>query len=165
VNGLTELEGIYRAEYGNLVRSLTLLAGSREVAADAVQDAFVTAGVRWREVSTMVHPVGWIRTVAARKLLDGHRRSARWRRLVPVIGRRADHPDEAEVVATDQALTAALEHLPRRQRAAVVLHYLADWPVADVAAALGVAPGTVKSTLSDARAALRAQLTEGASDA
>ena len=111
----------------------------------------------------MENPVGWVRGVAARKLLDGHRRAAHWRRLVPVVGH-----DPATV--TDGCagfggeLMAAVIRLPVRQRAVVVLHYLADWSISDVAAALGVAPGTVKSTLSDARAALRADLAEGGCD-
>ena len=58
-------------------------------------------------------------------------------------------------------LRQALLALPPRMRAAVVLHYLGDLGVADVAVAMDVSPGTVKSTLHDARAALRLVL-EGA---
>jgi RNA polymerase sigma-70 factor, ECF subfamily len=164
VNVLGELEAIYRAEFANLVRSLTLLAGSREAAADAVQDAFVTAGVRWREVATIDRPEAWIRTVAARKLLDGHRRSSRWLRIVPRLARDADRLVDDSTAGSDTDLLAAVARLSHRQRAVVVLHYMADWTVDDVATALGVAPGTVKSTLYDARAALRSHLTHGAAD-
>lgn len=154
---LNELEAIYRAEYRPLVASLTLLAGSREAAADAVQDAFVAAGVRWKDVAAMDRPAGWIRTVAVRTLLDGHRRSRRWRRAAPkLVDDEAGHDRVG-----DPDLLAALQRLPEKQRAAVVLHYLADWPIADVAAALDSAPGTVKSNLSDARATLRAHLSKG----
>jgi len=142
-----------------MVASLTLLAGSPDIAADAVQDAFVAAGTRWREVSQMERPAGWIRTVAVRKLLDGHRRTSRWRRAAPTLA----GPTAVTADAPDPDLVAALQALPVRQRAAVVLHYLADWPIADVAEALGVAPGTIKSNLSDARHALRVRL-EGARD-
>lgn len=141
-----------------MVRSLTLLAGSPEAAADAVQDAFVAAGVRWGAVGALDRPGAWIRTTAAHRLLDGHRRTRRWRRLVPrLVANEMVEP----VDGTDAELLAAVRALPDRQRAAVVLHYLADWTVDDVAAALRVAPGTVKSNLSDARASLRAHLSEG----
>lgn len=154
---LGELESLYRDEYAGMVRALTLLAGSPDAAADAVQDAFVAAGVRWSTVRSLDRPGAWIRTAAVHRLLDGHRRAGRWRRVAPRLAGPASMP----VDAVDADLIAAVHALPERQRAAVVLHYLADWPVDEVAAALRVAPGTVKSNLSDARAALRVRLSEG----
>lgn len=164
VQALEQLEPIYRAEFDNLVRALTLLAGSRETAADAVQEAFVAASLRWRDVD-VTNPAGWIRTVAARRLLDGRRRGERWQRLVPALRASGRPVASAEDLAGDSSLLAVVARLPARQRAAVVLHYLADWSVDDVAAALRVSPGTVKSALYDARSALRAQLHGGAIDA
>ena len=67
----------------------------------------------------------------------------------------ADRDHDADV-----DLRAALQKLTDRQRAAVALHYYLGVPVADVAEVLGCAPGTVKSTLSDARGRLRALLGE-----
>jgi RNA polymerase sigma-70 factor (ECF subfamily) len=160
VDDLAELEVVYRAEYTNLVRSLTLLAGSRESAADAVQDAFVVAGTRWRDISSIDRPVAWIRTIAARKLLDSHRRSTRWRALAPGIARDACEVEGGSDPSRHSDLLAAVSALPHQQRAVVVLYYLADWTVDDVAAALRVAPGTVKSSLFDARQRLRTTLFE-----
>lgn len=165
VNDLAELEVVYRAEFTNLVRALTPLAGSRESAADAVQDAFVIAGTQWREVSLIDRPVAWIRTVAARKLLDGHRRSARWRGLTAALAPKANKMEHAVDPSARLDMLSAIAALPHQQRAAVVLYYLADWSVDDVAVALRVAPGTVKSNLHDARAQLRNALTEGVFDA
>lgn len=164
MSDLAELELVYRAEYSNLVRALTPLAGSPESAADAVQDAFVIAGTRWREVALIDRPVAWIRTVAARKLLDGHRRSARWRSLTPSLARRANKVEHVDPSARVDLLSAVAA-LPHPQRAAIVLYYLADWTIDDVAVALRVAPGTVKSNLHDARAQLRDTLAEGVFDA
>jgi RNA polymerase sigma-70 factor (ECF subfamily) len=56
------------------------------------------------------------------------------------------------------AVAAALATLPRRQRQVVVLHYLLDLPVGEVARQLAVPVGTVKSRLARARSALAAQL-------
>jgi RNA polymerase sigma-70 factor (ECF subfamily) len=61
-------------------------------------------------------------------------------------------PDTIEVMD-------AIRRLPTRQRAAVVLRYLADWPEADIAHALDCRPGTVKSLLSRARTQLAKELT------
>ena len=165
MSDLSALEVVYRAEYDNLVRSLTLLAGSCDLASDAVQEAFVVAGTRWPEVSLVDQPIAWIRTVAARRLIDGHRRSSKWRRLVPFIAREALNQDHAVDSVRDPDLVSAVAALPHQQRAAVVLYYLADWSVEDVAKALDIAPGTVKSSLYDARVRLRTTLTDGGRDA
>jgi RNA polymerase sigma factor (sigma-70 family) len=66
--------------------------------------------------------------------------------------------DESDDVALRVALVAALVRLPRRQRETVVLRYLCDLPEADVALALGVSAGTVKTHLHRALASLRANI-------
>jgi RNA polymerase sigma-70 factor (ECF subfamily) len=58
------------------------------------------------------------------------------------------------------ALVQALRRLPRRTREAIVLHHIADLPVDEVAAVLGVSAGTVKSRLSRGRAALARHLAD-----
>lgn len=60
----------------------------------------------------------------------------------------------------DLALRHSVEALPLKLREAVALHYMEGWPVAEVAEALGIPQGTVKSRLSRARDILRAQWTE-----
>jgi RNA polymerase sigma factor (sigma-70 family) len=59
------------------------------------------------------------------------------------------------------ALLAALADLPPRSRAAVVLHYYADLPIAEVAAAMGTSQNTVKTQLRTALGRLRASLDAG----
>jgi RNA polymerase sigma factor (sigma-70 family) len=66
--------------------------------------------------------------------------------------------DESDQVVLRAALAAALLHLPRRQRETIVLRYLCDLSEADVAAALGVSPGAVKTHLHRALAALRSNI-------
>jgi RNA polymerase sigma factor (sigma-70 family) len=61
-------------------------------------------------------------------------------------------------------LWAAVRALPDRQRTAIVLRYLGDLPEADIAAAMGIARGTVSSTLADARRNLEVALAEPAAD-
>ena len=64
----------------------------------------------------------------------------------------------------DLDLRAAIRDLTERQQVAVAAYYYLDLAVEDVAAIMGCSAGTVKSTLADARARLRALLTEGDSD-
>lgn len=158
-----DIEALFRAHYARLVRALTLVSGDAELAADAVQEAFARAHVRWRRVRHFDDPVGWIRRVAINKLRDEHRRA---RRKGRALERLAGRPDEAvaEPALRDAALAAALASLPRQQRLSLALHYVADLSVAEVAAALGVSEGTVKFHLHEGRTRMRRTLAPTAED-
>ena len=138
--------------YERLVRALTLIAGDRETAADAVQEAFVKAHLRWRRISRYDDPVGWIRRVAINQLRDQHRRDTRKRRaLARLASRAATHTVDPDVDEFDRLLAA----LPRQQRAVTALFYVDGLTVAQIADALDIAEGSVKSHLHDARRRLR----------
>ena len=152
----TDLDGLFRAHYGRLVRALGLACGDVELAADAVQEAFVRAHVRWRRIRHYEDPVGWIRRVAVNLLRDERRRSRRKRRAIERLGNRAephirppDEPDQLDVL---------LRELPLQQRTAAALYYVEGLDVGDVADAMQIAVGTVKSHLFDARRKLRAAI-------
>lgn len=149
------IEGLFATEYPRLVRALAVAFGEAS-AADAVQEAFVAADLRWAKVGGLADPAGWIRRVALNRLLNGTRDERRRSEILSAHGRMIAPPDPERADLVD--LDAALRALPDRMRAAVVLHYLADLSVADVATALGIADGTVKSSLHDARARLRVAL-------
>jgi RNA polymerase sigma-70 factor (ECF subfamily) len=153
--GPGEFDQLFRREYPRLVRALTLAGGDPEAAADAVQDAFLQAHRHWRRVGAYDDPAAWLRRVAVNRLANRRRGARRLRAFVartpPAVA--VDGPDAAEL-----DLRRAVASLPRQQRLSVALHYLADLPVADVAAALEVRPGTVKSHLYDARKALAGAL-------
>ena len=144
-----EFDELFRRHYAPLVRALSVASG-REEAADAVQDAFLEAHRRWGRVRDYDRPEAWVRRVAVNRLVDGHRRRVRGDRLLA----RAAVVDRADLAPTDLDLRAAVRGLPQGQRLVVCLHYLADLSVADVADALGVTEGTVKSQLHDARRSL-----------
>lgn len=151
------LDELFGRHFERLVQSLTLAAGSQEVAMDAVQEAFVRAHLRWRRLSTYEDPVGWIRRVAVNQVIDHHRSLRRRLRVLLRLDPPAIAP-AAEHVPVAPALAAALAGLSTRQRTAVALHYLEDLSVADTARTMGVTEGTVKTHLSRARRALRDQL-------
>lgn len=152
---MTDVSELFEAEYERLVRSLGL-AFDPHAAADAVQEAFIQADHGWSTVGGFDDPAAWVRRVAINRLLNRRRNTARRRAILATIRPVADSDLTAELLD----LRRAIAELPDRMRAAVCLHYLADLSVDDVAAALEVSPGTVKSNLHDARTRLRQLLGE-----
>ena len=141
--------------HGRLVSALAVAFGA-EAAADAVQEAFIAADRRWSRVGQYEDPAGWVRRVALNRLRNERRNARRRAEILAAL------QPATSVTATDDLLDlhAALLALPRQQRASVCLHYLGGYTVDEVAAAMSIAPGTVKSHLFDARARLRLALLE-----
>jgi RNA polymerase sigma-70 factor, ECF subfamily len=146
-----DLNELYNASYRRLVVQIYAICGNLAEAEDAVQDAFVTA-LRTRSQLTRLHnPEAWVRTVALNRVRH------RWRHASVVRRYQTKVPGPqgpVEVGPEHVAIVTALEAVDADQREAVVLHYLADLPVADIAAQLGIPEGTVKSRLSRARTRL-----------
>jgi RNA polymerase sigma-70 factor, ECF subfamily len=154
------IDSLFRAHYGRLVRALTLASGDAEVAADAVQEAFVKAHLHWRKISHYDDPVGWVRRVAINRLRDDHRRQGRKGRA---LQRLAGEP-QAEFVDQqdfDSDLPQLLAQLPKQQRIAMALFYVDELSVAEVARALDLSEGAVKSYLHQGRARLRSVVASG----
>lgn len=145
-------EAFYAAQYERVFKAIYLSSGDRELAHDITQDAFQRAFVRWRRLSKHDWAGGWVMTTALNLLRKDRRRP-------PALPFDAAHHDRAaQLSAPDRDLIAALHTLPHRQRTAVLLHYIADQPVHGVADAMGIAEGTVKALLSQARANLTKKL-------
>jgi RNA polymerase sigma-70 factor (ECF subfamily) len=154
---------LYAACYDRLVRVLTLVAGDRAEAEDVVQEAFVRLVPRWSKISMYDDPEAWVRAVAFRILSNRFRRA----RNAVVAARRSDdlrRGVDSEISSDGVDIARALAVLPVGQRQVVVLHHLLDLPVDEIAHALGVPVGTVKSRLSRARIALAPLLHEGSPD-
>jgi RNA polymerase sigma-70 factor, ECF subfamily len=150
------LDGVFEQHYARLVRNLTVLGGDRDAAADAVQEAFVQAHLRWGQVGRYDDPVGWIRRVAINRLRTAHRGRVRGLRALRGVEAAVEAEQARGTGADDRVdLTAALERLPVRQRTAVVLFYLEGLSVAETAATMEVTSGSVKTHLSRAREAMR----------
>lgn len=164
-----QIEALFRAHYAPLVRGLAVAAGSVDAAADAAQDAFVQLHRHWRKVSRYEEPAAWLRRVAVNRVADQQRGRQRRDAAVERLAVELAGRDRAVVGARREGgggppldqlvdLLAAVAALPPRQRLAVGLHHLGGLPVAEVAAALDVSEGTVKSQLHDARQNLRTAL-------
>jgi DNA-directed RNA polymerase specialized sigma24 family protein len=145
------------------------LVGDRAVAEELAQEALARAYASWRKVAG--HDEAWVSRVTTNLVIDRWRKD---RRLVPApagdhVGDRGaparggpgwppSPPPPDPLVRLE--LVAALRALPRRQRQVVTMRYLADLPEAEVAAALGCSPGTVKQHAHRGLAALRLRLTD-----
>jgi RNA polymerase sigma-70 factor (ECF subfamily) len=134
--------------------------GDREEAADALQDALVHA---YRGASSYrgdARVTTWLHRVVVNACLDRVRRR-RARPTVPLSDRAAEVPDPRDALGdreTALELEAALAALPVEQRTAILLVDVQGMPVAEAAAVLGVATGTVKSRCSRGRARLAVSL-------
>src|SRR6266540_4031255 len=141
--------------YPRLVAAVALTSGSRPAAEDAVQEALLRAWERSEKGEEIDSLEGWVTTVALNLVRSGLRRMrserrARARLHTPALG----ESPTADRIDVDRALAA----LTRRQREVAVLRYYLQMSTRQVASALGLDEGTVKSTLFRARAALGAAL-------
>ena len=142
-----------------LRRLAYLLAGDEHRADDLVQQTITTLYVKWRRACTATHLDGYVRTMLVRTYLDERRLAWARVRLLSEAP-ESSTPDSGTGVEDRQVLRAALAQVPRRQQAVLVLRFLYDLPVDEVAATLGCSSGTVKSQTSRGLAALRRLLGE-----
>jgi RNA polymerase sigma-70 factor (ECF subfamily) len=147
---------LYAAHFSDLTVQLYAYFGDRQEAQDVVQEAFCRAYARWRTISRYDDPVAWLRRVAWNLALSKWRRT----RTALAFARRHRPVDSAVAGPTPErvALVDALATLPATHRRAMVLRYLADLTIAEIAEREGVAEGTVKSWLHRARTALAERL-------
>jgi RNA polymerase sigma-70 factor (ECF subfamily) len=153
-----EFDALYAATATRLVGQLYAMTGDLTEAQDVVQEAFVKAWQRRRELSMVGAPEAWLRTVAWRLAVS------RWRSARRAASAWLDRPVPGaapEPSADHTALVDALRRIPEAQRVAIVLHHLCDLSVEDVADETGVPVGTVKARLSRGRAALLPFLHDG----
>jgi len=141
-------QGFYQAEFAKVFRAALVICRDPDAAEDATQEAFARALARWRRLREEPWAPGWVITTA----MNLARRAMRRRSL---LGRPGARPTDEE---TRLDLWEGVRALPSKQQTAVILHYAIDLPIAEVAAAMGCAEGTVKAHLAKARASLRTAL-------
>jgi RNA polymerase sigma factor (sigma-70 family) len=150
----------FRAEFPAVVRTAYLIVRDQGRAEEIAQDAFMRLHVHWRKVSRYERPDAWVRRVAIRLAT----RTARRERVRPSLERVASASPVADGVSADLDLLTAVAGLPMRQRVAVVLFYLEDRPLPEIAHVLDCSDGAAKILLHRARLTLAARLGEEASD-
>lgn len=145
-------EAFYETSRRHIFRALALTLGNSDLAADAVDEAMARAYQHWRTVSTFDNQAGWVYRVG----LNWARSRLRKRRREVL----SEEPPErsTEVTFSDPDLERVVMSLPLEARSVVVLRFYLDWSTDEVAGALGIRPGTVKSRLHRAMNELRQQL-------
>ncbi|MCA0438509.1 MAG: SigE family RNA polymerase sigma factor [Austwickia sp.] len=151
------VEGLYRAEYRHLVRYAYLLMRDLPAAEDAVQDAFIA--LQRRGITAADDARAYLHVVILNASRGRWRRAQRDRglRLRLVAGATTTQP-AADAGLPRAELVDAVNRLPRRQREVIALRYWADLPEKEIAAALGISVGTVKTAASRGLAALAREL-------
>jgi RNA polymerase sigma factor (sigma-70 family) len=143
-----------------LVRRLERRFGGRQQAEDAVQEALIRAWQLRARGDEVTSWEAWVATTAANAVrMELRSRAAERRALGRLAAGEPRDGGEPAAVAGDLVtgdLGDAVRALPRREREVLVLHYVADLPVADVAGRLDLSVGTVKRALHDARRRLAA---------
>ena len=139
------------------------LLGDAAAAEDIAAEALARAYARWSRVGSLPWRDGWVLRVASNLAIDVLRRQAA--APEPALAHSASAfafaGPEDDLVALRLALAAALPRLPKRQRQAVTLRYLAGLTDAEVAEALGISAGSVKTHIHRGLAALRGRLGPG----
>jgi RNA polymerase sigma factor (sigma-70 family) len=137
-----------------LVGSLTLFCGDRGLGEELAQEALARAVERWNRVGRMDAPEAWVYRTPFNLARSHAKRRAAERRAHLLLATTpvAALPDAATAIALRDAVRA----LPTRQREAVIARYYGGLSVAEAAAALGCAPGTVKALVHKGVTTLRA---------
>jgi RNA polymerase sigma-70 factor (sigma-E family) len=152
---------IYKAHYNQLVRLAVMLVHDVQTAEEVVQDAFEAMHLAWRRMRDTEKALSYLRQTTVNKS-----RSVLRHRKVVEMHPPKPAPDEqsaehaALTLIERSAVTSALRVLPERQREAIVLRYYGDFSEADIAKAMGISKGAVKSHTARAMAALKSILEE-----
>jgi RNA polymerase sigma-70 factor, ECF subfamily len=155
VTGLVvDFEQWYQQAHRRLVSSLVAFCGDPDRGRDAADEAAARALERWHRVGALDWPDGWVLRTGFNLL----RRQARRARLEHTLVRRTA-PSPVLSGATGE-LWAVVADLSTRQRQAVVLRHVAQLTEPEIARVMGVARGTVSSTLRSAYHNLRQEIAD-----
>lgn len=150
-----EFEAFVQGSGRELLRLAIALAGDRGAGEDLLQDVLEKVYIRWHRIE---RPSAYVHRALVNTSTNRWRR--RYRHPETVLMQDHERPSADEIAGADDrdAIVRALRRLPARQRAVVVLRFLADLSEADAAGALGCSVGTIKSQTARALASLRAEM-------
>ncbi len=151
---------LYELHAVGLIRLAVIMLGDQTAAEDVVQEAFCGLYRRWSHLSDPGKALPYVRSAVlngCRTQLRARIRAER-RAAATAVSAVASAEDELLVAEEHREVLTALRNLPARQREALVLRFYLDLAEPDIAAAMGISAGTVKSTTSRAIAALGVML-------
>lgn len=157
-----DFDRLYQVAYPRVYRTLAALLRDPAAAEDCAQDAFVQAYHAWNRWRPDAPAEAWVHRIAVNRAIS-YRRSLKLRSVGEVLrrlGRPHAGPDPAEE-ATKSDLLTALQALPPKLAAAIVLRHYHGYNNREIAAALGVSERTIGSRLRQAADQLRDRLEPG----
>lgn len=157
---LVSFDDVYEAQYRRLLALAHAATGNWQSAEDLTQETFLRALRHWHKIAQYDDPGAWLRRVLINRV------ASRWRGLGReqlAFGRWVSRsPEEASDQSMhDAAFWSAVRRLSPQQRRVVLLHYVDDLDVEQIARVLECSAGTVKTHLHRARTQLAVLLTEG----
>lgn len=156
-------EALYDQFYAAVFRKILLITADPQTAADATQEGFLRAFVRFDKLRSADSFERWVTVIALNVVRERARK--RWREFLvdpatAVSLDRAHFVDPFDAEASS-VLTDVVRSLPLELREVVLLYYYDEFKVGEIARALRIPAGTVKSRLARARAMLKARLDLG----
>ena len=156
----SEIERVFRAEYGRAVAVLARVFGDIDIAEEAVQEAFATAVARWPESGLPPAPAGWIITTARNRAIDRLRREAQRddRQAQAALLHARDEPLEESPVQDDRLrliFTCCHPALSRAAQVALTLRLLGGLRTSEIARAFLVPESTMAQRLVRAKGKIR----------
>jgi RNA polymerase sigma factor (sigma-70 family) len=157
--GTEDFDEAYRRLLPRAKRTAYGILGDVADAEDAAVEALARASLRWRRLGALLPPQqdAWVLRVTANVAYDEVRRRIRRNRPLP-----ADVIDDGQgphnLIDLRDSVVSALAALPRRQKEVLTLRYIGGLTEAEIAASLGVAPGSVKTSASRGLASMRERL-------
>ena len=149
---------LFQDEYPQITKTAYLILGDWEQAREVSQEAFTRLFAQWKKVSKYERPGAWVRRIAIRLAVGSTRKNVLFAQAIAKL------QPEPPPASSDPDLHRAIGTLPRAQRAAIVLHYLLDLPVVEVAENMGCSTSTAKVHLHNGRKRLGEILHEKVND-
>ena len=156
-----EVAALFRRHYTPMCRLAYVILADAHVAEEVVMDALLKTFSGWGRIRDAASTEAYLRRAVVNGCRSKIRRKAVESRAAVVIKNRMRAPDEWADLGTDtrREVWQAVQRLPERQRACVVLRYFEDLPETEIAELMECSVGTVKSQLHKARARLEKTLT------
>lgn len=155
---MSSYETFYRQNYRQVLAMAIAFTRDRAAAEDLAQDVFLTAHSRWDSVSQYDQPAAWVRRVLINRATSRARRIGSEIRALARLGE--PKPQQPDLSPETHEVWVEVARLPKRQQQVIVLHYVGDLSVSEIADAMACSKGAVKTHLHRARERLRPSLSD-----
>jgi RNA polymerase sigma factor (sigma-70 family) len=147
VDAAAAVDALYRAEARSLIGMLAAYVGDVALAEDIAQEAFARVQRTWDKLREPDRAVSYLRAIAFNLARSALRRR---RPFAPMPDLASDATNDRRILLDEdeRAVVAAVQRLPRQQRACVILRYYSELGIDDIAATLAISPNSVKTHLA-----------------